>query len=53
MIGLGRDIRRIQRVADRTDINIIVATGLYTYDDVPFYFRYRGRRSVGRRAPTR
>jgi phosphotriesterase-related protein len=42
VIGLGRDIRRIQRVAARTDINIIVATGLYTYDDVPFYFRYRG-----------
>ena len=42
VIGLGRDIRRIRRVADRTDINIIAATGLYTYDDVPFYFRYRG-----------
>jgi phosphotriesterase-related protein len=41
VIGLGRDIRRIQRVAARTDINIIVATGLYTYGDVPFYFRYR------------
>ena len=42
VIGLGRDIRRIQRVAAGTGINIIVATGLYTYDDVPFYFRYRG-----------
>jgi phosphotriesterase-related protein len=42
VIGLGRDIRRIQRVAARTDINIVVATGLYTYGDVPFYFRYRG-----------
>jgi phosphotriesterase-related protein len=42
VLGLGRDIRRIQRVAAGTDINIIVATGLYTYDDVPFYFRYRG-----------
>jgi phosphotriesterase-related protein len=42
VIGLGRDIRRIQRVAARTDINIIVATGLYTYCDLPFYFRYRG-----------
>ncbi len=45
VIGLGRDIRRIQRVAAGTDLNIIVATGLYTYDDVPFYFRYRGQRS--------
>jgi len=42
VIGLGRDIGRIQRVAERTDINIIAATGLYTYGDLPFYFRYRG-----------
>jgi phosphotriesterase-related protein len=42
VIGLGRDIRRIQRVAAATDLTIVVATGLYTYDDVPFYFRYRG-----------
>ncbi len=48
VIGLGRDIRRIQRVAAGTDINIVVATGLYTYDDVPFYFRYR--RAQGRPA---
>ena len=45
VIGLGRDIRRIREVARRTEINIIVATGLYTYDDVPFYFRFRGRHS--------
>src|SRR5580658_3965354 len=25
-------------------MNIIVATGIYTFNDVPFYFRYRGRR---------
>jgi phosphotriesterase-related protein len=46
VIGLGRDVRRILRVAERADINIIVATGLYTFSDVPFYFRYRGRRST-------
>jgi phosphotriesterase-related protein len=46
VIGLGRDIRRIQRVAARTDINIIVATGLYTYGDLPFYFRFRGMDSA-------
>jgi phosphotriesterase-related protein len=50
VIGLGRDIRRIQRVAARTDINIIVATGLYTYGDLPFYFRYRGADSESSRA---
>jgi phosphotriesterase-related protein len=31
----------VQRVAAQTSINIIVATGLYTYNDVPLYFRYR------------
>jgi phosphotriesterase-related protein len=41
VLGLGRDIGRIQRVAARTSLNIIAATGLYTYNDVPLYFRYR------------
>ena len=41
VVGLGRDIKRIMRVADGTDLNIIVATGLYTYNEVPFYFKYR------------
>jgi phosphotriesterase-related protein len=40
--GLGRNIPRVQRVAARTAINIIVATGIYTYNDVPLYFRHRG-----------
>jgi phosphotriesterase-related protein len=42
VIGLGRDIGRIQQVAARTALNIVVATGLYTYNDVPLFFRYRG-----------
>jgi len=42
VIGLGRYIPRIQRIAARTPLNIIVATGLYTYNDVPFYFHFRG-----------
>jgi phosphotriesterase-related protein len=41
VIGLGRDINRVKRVADGTELNIIVAAGLYTYNDVPFYFSYR------------
>jgi phosphotriesterase-related protein len=41
VIGLGRNISRIQRVNERVDINIVVATGIYTYDSVPFYFRTR------------
>ena len=42
VVGLGRYIPRIQRIAQQTSINIIVATGIYTYNDVPFYFHYRG-----------
>ncbi|HJZ67941.1 MAG TPA: phosphotriesterase-related protein [Blastocatellia bacterium] len=42
VIGLGRYIPRIQRVAAQTRLNIIVATGVYTYNDVPMYFHYRG-----------
>ena len=42
VIGLGRYIPRIARVAAGTALNIVVATGLYTYNDVPFYFHYMG-----------
>jgi phosphotriesterase-related protein len=42
VIGLGRYIPRIQRVAERTRVNILVATGIYTYNDIPHYFHYRG-----------
>ncbi|HEX3841936.1 MAG TPA: hypothetical protein VHU85_14175 [Acidimicrobiales bacterium] len=43
VIGLGRYIPRIQRIADQVpDFNIVVATGCYTYGDVPFFFHYRG-----------
>ncbi|MGK2869278.1 MAG: phosphotriesterase family protein [Mycobacterium sp.] len=42
VIGLGRYIPRIARIAAATEINIVVATGLYTYNDVPFRFHYQG-----------
>ena len=44
VIGLGRDIARVKKVAALTPMHIIAATGLYTWNDVPFYFRYRTRR---------
>jgi phosphotriesterase-related protein len=47
VLGLGRDIHRIRRVADGVPLNIIVATGLYTYNELPFYFRYRLPRGDG------
>ncbi|HJQ25147.1 MAG TPA: phosphotriesterase-related protein [Blastocatellia bacterium] len=42
VIGLGRYIPRIERIAAATDLNIIVATGVYTYNDVPMYFHFQG-----------
>ena len=43
VIGLGRYIPRIQRIAEQVpELNIVAATGCYTYDQVPFYFYYRG-----------
>ena len=42
VIGLGRYIPRIQRVAAQTDLQIVVATGIYTYNDVPMYFHFSG-----------
>ncbi len=42
VIGLGRYIPRIEQVARETDLQIVVATGIYTYNDLPFYFHFRG-----------
>jgi phosphotriesterase-related protein len=42
VVGLGRDIELVQEVATQVDLNIVVATGLYTYNDLPHYFDYRG-----------
>lgn len=42
VIGMGRYIPRIAAVAAATDINIVVATGVYTYNDVPMYFHFTG-----------
>ena len=42
VVGLGRYVPRIERLAQQTPLNIVVATGLYTYDDVPFFFYGRG-----------
>jgi phosphotriesterase-related protein len=38
--GHGRDIDAVRRINDEVDINIIVATGIYTYDYLPFFFEY-------------
>ena len=40
--GLGRYIPRIQRIAAATPVNIIVATGLYVYEELPQQYAHRG-----------
>ena len=40
--GLGRNVERIRKVAERVDLNLVLATGLYTFHDLPFQFHYTG-----------
>jgi phosphotriesterase-related protein len=43
VIGLGRNMARMVSVAERVpEINIVPATGVYTYNDVPMYFHFQG-----------
>jgi len=41
--GLGRNVPRIARINEQVpELNILVATGVYTYTEVPHYFAHRG-----------
>ena len=43
VIGLGRYIPRIAAIAEQVpEINVVVATGVYTYNEVPMFFHFRG-----------
>ncbi|MCK2220515.1 phosphotriesterase-related protein [Actinomadura sp. ATCC 31491] len=44
--GLGRYLPAVQRVAGLTGVNIVAATGYYTYDALPPYFANRGPGSL-------
>jgi phosphotriesterase-related protein len=41
VLGLGRDVTLAREVSKQSGVNVIVATGLYTYDEVPRYFGMR------------
>ena len=44
VIGQGRNIARIKRIAEQVpELNIVVATGIYTFDAVPLFFWQRPR----------
>jgi phosphotriesterase-related protein len=43
VVGLGRYIPRIATIAAQVpEINVVAATGVYTYNEVPMYFHFRG-----------
>lgn len=42
VLGQGRDIDLVRQVAERTEVNIVVATGVYTVDGIPMFARFRG-----------
>jgi phosphotriesterase-related protein len=47
VIGQGRNIPRIKRIADQVPgLNIVVATGVYTFDAVPLFFWRRPRQTM-------
>jgi phosphotriesterase-related protein len=39
--GIGRNVSRIKRIARHSPVNILVATGFYTWRDVPFRFIFQ------------
>jgi predicted metal-dependent phosphotriesterase family hydrolase len=47
VVGQGRDIGRIKRIAEQVpDLNIVVATGIYTFDEVPLFFSRRPKETM-------
>jgi phosphotriesterase-related protein len=42
VLGLGRHVPSLAKVATLTDLNIIVSTGLYTFNEVPGPFAFYG-----------
>lgn len=46
VVGLGRYIPRLKRIADEVPVRIIAATGVYTYGELPFAYAQRGPGSM-------
>jgi len=41
VLGLGRDVATVREIAQAAGMQVVVATGLYTYDALPHYFESR------------
>jgi phosphotriesterase-related protein len=46
VIGLGRDVARVRRVVEGTGLNVIVAAGVYTFDELAYFFKNWGPGTV-------
>jgi phosphotriesterase-related protein len=46
VLGLGRDVRRLRRINAEVDLNIVVATGLYAFLEVPSFLKYRSSEQI-------
>ena len=44
--GLGRNIPRIQRINEEVDLNIVVATGVYAFLELPNFLHYRSAEAI-------
>jgi len=42
VLGLGRYVPRVAALAERSEVNLIVATGAYVVETLPLYFHFRG-----------
>jgi phosphotriesterase-related protein len=41
VLGLGRSVRRLERISRASGLTILAATGIYTFGDLPNFFRSR------------
>ena len=41
IVGISRNIPRMQKIAQQTKMNIMVCTGIYVLYELPYYFQYR------------
>ena len=45
-LGLGRAVPRIQRINAEVDLNIVVATGVYAFLELPNFLKYRSAEQI-------
>jgi phosphotriesterase-related protein len=41
VLGIGRDVALIGRIAEQVELNVVVATGVFVTTELPQYFHYR------------